>query len=117
MALKWVNRQNEEEELNRLYKKIVSRENKYHIAEESSYIKEKEDIFKKVASGENEKKKSKLRQRYEGSWLNRQVDEVRDDLSDFKRFLTYHFKRLKFQFRDFRDFAHEKTSSPLQYKE
>lgn len=105
MGLKWVNRQNEEEELNRLYKKIVSRENKYHIAEESSYIKEKEDIFKKVASGENEKKKSKLRQRYEGSWLNRQVDEVRDDLSDFKRFLTYHFKRLKFQFRDFRDFA------------
>ena len=105
MGLKWVNRQNEEEQLNRLYRKIVNRENKYHIAEESSYIREKESIFKKIASGENDRKKSKLRQRYEGSWLNDQVDEIKDDISDLTRFFIYYLKRLKFLRRDFRVFA------------
>ncbi len=48
MKLKWVSRRNEEQELNKVYRQIVKRENKYHIAEESTYIHKKENIFKKI---------------------------------------------------------------------
>ena len=44
MKINWVNRHNEEQELNKFYKKIIQRENKYHIAEESTYIQKKESL-------------------------------------------------------------------------
>lgn len=106
MKLKWVSRRNEEQELNKVYRQIVKRENKYHIAEESTYIHKKENIFKKIAGGKKvEKKPSKIREKYQDSWLNRQINEIKEDLSDLILSIKYYIKKLKFGFRDFRVYA------------
>ncbi len=106
MKLKWVSRRNEEQELNKVYRQIVKRENKYHIAEESTYIHKKENIFKKIAGGKKvEKKPSKIRDKYQNSWLNRQINEIKEDLSDLILSIKYYIKKLKFVFRDFRVYA------------
>ncbi|MGO5359552.1 peptidoglycan DD-metalloendopeptidase family protein [Anaerofustis sp. LCP19S3_F7] len=106
MKLKWVSRRNEEQELNKVYRQIVKRENKYHIAEESTYIHKKENIFKKIAGGKKvEKKPSKIREKYQNSWLNRQINEIKEDLSDLILSIKYYIKKLKFGFRDFRVYA------------
>ncbi|WP_329383283.1 peptidoglycan DD-metalloendopeptidase family protein [Anaerofustis sp. HA2171] len=106
MKLKWVSRRNEEQELNKVYRQIVKRENKYHIAEESTYIHKKENIFKKIAGGKKvEKKPSKIREKYQDSWLNRQINEIKEDLSDLILSIKYYIKKIKFGFRDFRVYA------------
>lgn len=114
MKIKWVNRRNEEQELDKVYKQIVRRENKYHIAEESTYIHKKENIFRKIAGGQDVKKEpSKLRQRYEGSWLHSQIDEIKEDLDEFFVGVKYYLKRVKFGLRDFREYAKDHLFSFL----
>jgi len=103
MKINFVNRKNEEQELDKVYKQIVRRENKYHIAEESTYIHKKENLFKKIAGGKDlNKEPSKLRKKYENSWLNEQVEEIKEDLNEFFNAVKYYLKRIKFGFRDFR---------------
>lgn len=114
MKIKWVNRRNEEQELDKVYKQIVRRENKYHIAEESTYIHKKENIFRRIAGGQDVKKEpSKLRQKYEGSWLHNQIDEIKEDLDEFFVGVKYYLKRVKFGLRDFREYAKDHLFSFL----
>ena len=106
MKINWVNRRNEEQELDKVYKKIVKRNNKYHIAEESTYIREKENLFKKIAGGKKtQKEPSKLRKKYKNSWLYDQIEEIKEDLNDVFLSIKYYLKKFKFAFRDFRVYA------------
>ena len=106
MKLEWVSRQNEEQELNKVYKQMIKRENRYHIAEESTYIHKKENIFKRIAWGKKvDKKPSKLKQKYLDSWLHDQIEEIKEDLSDLILSIKYYLKKIKFALRDFRVFA------------
>lgn len=104
MKIKWVSRHDENEELDKLYKKILKRENRKHIAKETKYTAKKQSMFKKISLGKLSDKPSKLKEKYKGSWLNSQVDEIKDDLSDFLLSASYYMKKSKFFFMDLKEF-------------
>ena len=78
MKFKFVLRRNEEKHLNNVYKQILKRENRHHIAKETHLLNENKSLFKQIESIDKPKKEpSNFEKWYRDSWLYDQVQDIK----------------------------------------
>ncbi len=98
MNIKRVNRKNNTPSVDKEYKELIRKENRYHIWEETYKIKSKRNVFKSLQAVDKkeEKEPSKIKTWYDKSSFKNEVLEVREDLKYTAGNIKYYFKKLRF---------------------